>query len=51
MTRDNSGQLSGQIGDIRDIHLVPIRDTRDNPLIGGVPCPEKGGCPGERVSS
>lgn len=39
MTRDNSGQTR----DFRDINLVPSRDTRDKPPLGGCPCPVKGG--------
>jgi|HubBroStandDraft_1064217.scaffolds.fasta_scaffold159721_2 hypothetical protein len=45
MTRDISGQNSGQIRDTRDINPVPTRDTRDKPPIGAVPCPGPGDVP------
>jgi len=45
MTRDNSGQNSGQTRDARDINPVPTRDTRDKPPIGAVPCPGPGDVP------
>jgi hypothetical protein len=39
MTRHNSGQISGQTRDTRDIDLAPTRDTRDKPPRRAVPCP------------
>ncbi len=43
MSRDNSGQISGQTRDIRDTNLSRTRDTRDKPPLGGCPCPGKDG--------
>jgi hypothetical protein len=52
MTRDNSGQNTGQSRDIRDATRVPVRDIGTSPLIGGCPCPETGRPTGrDRVAS
>jgi hypothetical protein len=39
MTRDISGQNSGQTRDTRDIRPFPTRDTRDKPARRVVPVP------------
>jgi hypothetical protein len=39
MTRDISGQISGQTRDTGDIYRAPARDTRDKPPRRVFPCP------------
>ncbi len=51
MTRDNSGQISGQIRDVRDVPSCPGSDGRDKPLYKGLSLSRvRGGTPAEKAA-